>query len=67
MCTVDILDEVIDVGYERSSDVLWLSNVQCNGRETHLVNCTRSLLGVKRSQCGGFAGVSCRSERKCNN
>jgi deleted-in-malignant-brain-tumors protein 1 len=59
----------IDISYETSDDILWLSDVQCSGSESRLVDCSRSILGIKRANCSlmGFAGVTCGREAPCVN
>ncbi|XP_064415026.1 antigen WC1.1-like [Latimeria chalumnae] len=54
--------------YEEGNGTVWLSQVQCNGKEAHLWNCTLSysnnpaMSKVKASPIGEDVGVLCKGE-----
>lgn len=53
-------------GIESANDVLWMSDLCCNGDESSILECPGAQLGLFRSECAGkgFAAVACLSEVK---
>ena len=49
-----------DDGYfGRGTGPIWLSDVQCNGSQTHLVNCSNPGIGFHTCRYDNEAGVQC--------
>jgi deleted-in-malignant-brain-tumors protein 1 len=52
-------------GFENGDGQVWLSNIECHGNETRLVDCSGSSLGAQSCSHVDDAGVSCQ-ETVCN-
>lgn len=51
------------LGYSSGSGVIWLSDIQCEGNESRLIDCPASPLGIHNCVHSEDVGVACSTTR----